>query len=151
MSDPQPQDPPLLPPWFWAKLFAVLAGYMIIMQYLADMRDDPGLLFLWFGTALPVSWLAAGLWHWVARPTPRRTVPEVFGIWKRAVMRAPGMSLLYAGMTPIVLVFAARFAATRSFEVTRDDEVLSYVACGVGALAAVVGLVVWRRRTGRQP
>lgn len=150
MSEPEPQDPPLLPPWFRAKLFAVLAGYMFVMQYLAESRDDPGLLPIWFGTALPVAWIAAGVWHWVARPAPHRTVPEVFGIWKRAVMRAPGMSLLYAGMTPIALVFAARFAITPSFEITPQDEVLAYVACGVGALAAVVGLVVWLRRSGQQ-
>lgn len=139
-----------MPAWFQAKAFAILVAYMFTMQTLADRQENPDLLYIWFGTGLPIAWLGASIWHWVVRPKPRRSPGEVVGIWKRAVLRAPGISMLYAGMVPVVLIFGARVAITRDVAVTSGDDILAVLACGIFGLAAVVGLGAWLVRSGRR-
>jgi hypothetical protein len=141
-------DPPLLPGWFREKIFAILVVSMLVMQALADQQGSPDLLYVWFATGLPLAFLGASAWHWLARPKPRRGVGEILGIWKRALLRSPGMSILYAGLIPTGLVFAAQVGIKRDLSAFQED-LLSTIGMGVFGLAAVVSVGAWLLRSRR--
>lgn len=138
----EPVDPPIIPKGLLTKLFVVAVAYMVLMQVLpaptgADMSN------VWFVTALPVAWLLGSLWHWFTRPEPRRSLGEVIGIWRCAVLRAPGMSTFYAGMIPVLGVFA----------MTQEIDLPNIMVAVLIPVAIIVGLVARakRARNGKGP
>lgn len=131
----EPADPPIIPKGFVTKLFVVGTAYTVLVQVLPaptgiDMTN------VGFVTGLPVAWLLASLWHWFTRPKPKRSLGEVVGIWKRAVLRAPGMSTFYAGMIPIIGVFT----------VTREVDLPNMMIAVLIPVAIAVGLIAKARR-----
>lgn len=138
----EPVDPPIIPKGFLTKLFVVAVAYMVLMQVLpAPTGID--MINVWFVTALPVAWLLGSLWHWFTRPKPRRSLAEVIGVWRRAVLRAPGMSTFYAGMIPVLGVFA----------VTQEIDLPNIMVAVLIPVAITVGLVARakRARKGKGP
>ena len=145
MSDPSPLEPApsagaLLPPRFWLSLWLIGCGYMLLMMAIWALFENDRLMDVWWWTAIPFAWLAAGLIHW------RHWSFTVLAKWKTAIGKHPGYAVFLVGMALETLAFGLVSAPSVGDSVSPEQMRWFEIGSGAIVVAAVSASLILRRR-----
>lgn len=114
---------------------------MVLMFCASVVFDNSRLVDVWWWTAIPFAWLAAGLIHW------RHWSSAAAAKWWAAIKRHPGYSIFLIGMAVQTLAFGLMTTPSPGEDLSADQMRWFEVGSGAIVAIAVAASFLLRRRT----
>ena len=130
----------LLPPRFWLSFWLSGCGYMFLMLGASAALENERLIDVWWWTAIPFAWLAAGLIHW--RHWSISAAPK----WRAAIKRHPGYSIFLFGMAVQTFAFGLMTSPSTGEDLSSQQmRWFEIGSVGIVAIALSVSFALRRR------